>query len=388
MSAPHRVLQVITAFSDEAPAQSATVLAKYLDKSQFDVTAVSLRAQTGPKSLTVRQLEAAGVPHVSMQMGGFHDLRGVLRLARFIRTWRPDVVHTHAFRADFWCGIVGRVSGVRLIVNTVRNHDRHVFQMEHPYLVGKLAVAASRFATAVADAVVAVSAGVGHYLVDEERVPPSKVHVIPNGFDFDRLLECNGERSTVRAALRWQADDIVVGTLAILKPRKGLLDLVHAAGRALVTNPCLRFFIAGEGPERPALEAEIERLGISERFHLLGYRRDPLALLEAADVYVLPSLFEGLSRSLLEAMSLRKPVVVTDISGSRDVVCHEVSGLIVPPGDASRLAAEIVRLAKSPELRRDYGAAGRRAIEEQFDGRRNAQAHELVYRLLLEKRGA
>ena len=380
-----RVLQVITAFSNDAPAQSAAVLAKYLDRTMFDVTAVSLRAQPGPPSMTVLDLEHYGIPHTSMEMGGFLDVAGVVRLIRFMRRWRPDIVHSHAFRADLWCGLAGRLTGVPLIVSTIRNHDSQVLRMEHSFLVGRLAALVSRLALALADAVVAVSAGVAEYLTGDQHVPASKIHVIRNGFDFERLTGVRANRDTIRAELGWHAGDVVVGTLAILKPRKGLTYLIQAASLVLSAHPRARFFIAGEGPDREALKAEIVRLGLEERVHLLGQRSDPLALLDLADIYVLPSLFEGLPRSLLEAMAFAKPVVVTDIGGSREVVQHQVSGLIVAPRDATGLAEAISLLVASPDLRRDYGEAGRRAVEQQFDARQTAMAHEVVYNLIGHK---
>jgi glycosyltransferase involved in cell wall biosynthesis len=157
---------------------------------------------------------------------------------------------------------------------------------------------------------------------------------------------------------------------------------VRAAADVIAAIPAARFFIAGEGPERETLEAEIARLRIGGRFHLLGYRRDALSLVESADVYALPSLYEGLPRSVLEAMSLGKAVVVTDIGGSREVVRHRISGLVVAPANPRELAAALCELAADPQLRATYAAAGRRAIEQEFSAQRNARAHEAVYHRL------
>jgi len=381
-----RVAQVITAFNDDAPAQSAAVLAKYLDSTKFEVVAVSLRAQEGQASKTVLDMEAAGISHTSLGMHGFLDLTGVVRLVQFMRQHRPDIVHSHAFRADFWCGVAGRLTGVPLVVNTIRNHDSQVFRMERSFVVGKTAAGASRLATTLADTVVAVSAGVADYLITEQRVPSSKIHVIRNGFDFGQLTENRPSRSTLRAQFGWQRHDVVIGTLAVLKPRKGLAYLVQAARTVLEVYPHARFFIAGEGPDRSTLEAQIAHLGLREHVRLLGQRDDPLALLEAADIFVLPSLFEGLPRSLLEAMALAKPVVVTDIGGSREVVRHEETGLIVPPRNPGSLAQSLSRLVASPEERRAYGEAGRLAIDQKFSARRTALAHEAVYGTLEQRK--
>jgi glycosyltransferase involved in cell wall biosynthesis len=260
--------------------------------------------------------------------------------------------------------------------------------MERSFVVGEIAAAVSRLATALADTVVAVSDGVAEYLTTEQHVPPSKIHVIRNGFDFERLTEDRPSRSLLRAQLGWQRDHVVIGSLAVLKPRKGLTYLIQAARTVLELHPHARFFIAGEGPARSTLEAHIARLCLRHRVHLLGQRNDPLALLEASDIFVLPSLFEGLPRALLEAMALAKPVVATDIGGSREVVRHEETGLIVAPRDAEALAQSLSRLVASPRDRRAYGEAGRRAAAREFSARRVALAHEAVYDALNKKGSA
>lgn len=377
--ARRRVLQVITAFSSDAPAQSAAVLAKYLDRDRFDVRAVSLRPVSGHASTAAADLAAAGIPHMSLGMRGFGDLTAVWRLWRLLGTWRPDIVHSHAFRADVWCGITGRLAGVPLVVCTIRNHDTEILRAEHPGLIGRVAARLSRISTRLSHRVIAVSDGVAEYLVTAHGVPRDKVSVVRNGFDFARLADDVGDRAAVRARMGWRDDEIVIGTLAILKARKGLSYLVEAARAVVDAHPAARFFIAGDGPDRPMLEAEIERLGLDGRVMLLGHRSDPLALLHASDIYALPSLFEGLPRSLLEAMALGKPVVVTDIGGSREVVAHEESGFVVPPRDAARLARALSALVASAELRLAFGRAGRLVIEAQFDARGTAAAHERIY---------
>lgn len=379
MSTRRRVLQVITAFSSDAPAQSAAVLAKYLDRDRFEVRAVSLRSVREQAATAASDLAAAGIPHVSLGMRGFFDLPAVWRLWRLLRTWHPHIVHSHAFRADFWCGVVGRLAGVPLVVSTIRNHDTEILRTEHPGLIGRGAAFLSRLATRMSHRVIAVSDGVAEYLVTAHGVPRDKVSVVRNGFDFTRLSADVDDRATVRARLGWGDSDVAIATLAILKARKGLSYLVEAAPGIIGTHPEARLVIAGDGPDRGLLETEIRERGVGNRVALLGYRSDPLALLNACDIFVLPSLFEGLPRSLLEAMALGKPVVVTDIGGSREVVTHGRSGFIVPPRDAARLESALSALVASEELRLAFGRAGRLTIEQQFDARATAAAHERIY---------
>ncbi len=384
MNHPIRVLQVMTAFGDDAPSQGAAALAKYLDPTEFRVTAVSLRA--GPTPTTVADLERVGMKHVCLGMGGFLDGRILPRLVRLMRRVCPDIVHTHAFRSDLWAGLAAKLAGAPVFVSSIRNCEWECFRTEHPFLVARLAMAGSRVATSLATALIAVSEGVREHLVSVQRIPPAKVHVIPNGVDLEGLAQPRPPPALTRTRLDLRPDDILVGTFAVFKPRKGLSYLVEAAREILSRHRRVHFLLAGDGPERDSIEEEVQRRGIEKNVHLLGYRHDGLALMDALDIYVLPSLFEGLPRSVLEAMALGKPVVVTDIGGSREVVQDGNSGLIVPPRDSQRLAAAICKLIESPEIRKAMGAAGRQVVEERFNARVNALAHQELYRELLGAR--
>jgi glycosyltransferase involved in cell wall biosynthesis len=141
--------------------------------------------------------------------------------------------------------------------------------------------------------------------------------------------------------------------------------------------------IVGEGPDRPALEAEIERLGIGDRVRLLGERRDVPELLGAADVFVLSSRSEGLPVSVLEAMVAGLPVVASRVGGVGELVEDEETGLLVAPGNPDELSTALERVLGDRELRRRLGAAGRERVERHFDLESFRRAHlDLYYREL------
>jgi len=382
MKRPARILQVNPAFNNDAPSQGAAALAKYLDPTEFHVTAVSLRPRLGLNG-TVTELEASGIQHVSLGIDGFFDVRVLARLVQFMRRVRPDIVHTHAFRADLWAGLAARMAGVPIVVSSIRNNDWDCFRTEQPFPVARLAMAGSKIAVSFADILIAVSEGVREHLVSVQKISPVKIRVIPNGVDLERLGRLRSPPQMIRGQLNLAPGTPLVGTLAVFKPRKGLSYLVEAARAVLSRYPYVHFLLAGDGPEREAVEKQIQRLGIARNMHLLGFRDDAIALVDALDIYVLPSLFEGFPRSVLEAMGLGKPVIVTDIGGSREAVRHGASGLIVPPRDPQGLAEAICRLLESPQLRKSMGEAGRQAVQECFNARINAASHQELYRELL-----
>jgi len=198
-------------------------------------------------------------------------------------------------------------------------------------------------------------------LMQERVLLPRRVEVVPNAVRIASVPIMEAD-DRLRRQLPGAFERAVVLTLARLDEQKGLLTLVRAAAYV----PDARFVIAGEGPQRPQLEALIRSLGLHDRVHLLGHRPDVAGLLTACDVFVLPSRFEGLPVALLEAMAAGRPVIATDIGGTDEIVRHEDTGLLVPADDAGALAAAITRVLSDPVLARRIGAAGRERVLQEY----------------------
>ena len=233
-----------------------------------------------------------------------------------------------------------------------------------------------RVVSACVDRYLAVSRQVAAQLRERFGVRADKITQVPNAVALDRF-----PRAVSPAPAR-PTDPAVphtVLTVARLDPQKGLHDLVAAA--ALV--PEARVMVVGEGPERRALETKIAHLGLGDRVHLLGFRSDVPDLLAGSDLFVLPSLFEGLPLSILEAMAAGKPVVATAIGGNDEAVVDGATGLLVPPGDPQALADAIRALLRDPERRRRLGEAGRRRAEAEFSATAMVRRVAAVYDELL-----
>jgi glycosyltransferase involved in cell wall biosynthesis len=202
-----------------------------------------------------------------------------------------------------------------------------------------------RAMTSVVDRYIAVSRAVGDQLQRRFGVPAAKVTVIPNAVDLRELhapTPWTAPRARGTPPPGWPVTDgrRVALILARLETDKGIEDAIQA----IAALPDIALVIAGAGTYRPELEARAAALGITDRVHFLGYRRDTAALLHCADVFLLPSRVEGLPLSVLEAMAAGVPVVATDIPGTREAVEHDVTGLLVPARDAEALAAAIGRV--------------------------------------------
>jgi glycosyltransferase involved in cell wall biosynthesis len=209
-------------------------------------------------------------------------------------------------------------------------------------------------------ALVAVSEEVRMSLSRQLRLDQSAIKLIRNGV-------AERQPSPVRAAelrrrIRGTAGDVVLGTVGSLTPKKGHVFLLRALVQLLKRGVGCSLAVAGDGPERSSLESIAGHLGVSTRVHFLGEQRNVEDVLAAIDVFVLPSLVEGMPLALLEAMLAGKPVVATRVGGVPEAVTSDVNGILVEPGSGPALADAIERLARSSSLRDAYGARARETI--------------------------
>lgn len=233
----------------------------------------------------------------------------------------------------------------------------------------------------LADHVVAVSHDLARKLVAAPLSARAPVDVIYNGIDGQRFRSMSGD--AVRRELGLEGDEPLIGTGVVLSRQKAIGNLVLAAQQVLQQLPKARFAVAGEGPLRAELETQAGELGLADRFRFLGYRSDMHQVIAALDVYVLPSLWEGLPLALLEAMAMNKLIVCTRVGGNPEIVADGVNGLVVEPGNVDALAAAIVRALHDRALQRSAASHNRATFERQFSEPAMVAAHERLYRQLL-----
>jgi glycosyltransferase involved in cell wall biosynthesis len=219
---------------------------------------------------------------------------------------------------------------------------------------------------------------VAEFSVRRIGVPRAKVVVIPNGVDFPDQ-GASPDRSIAREALGLPVDGVLVGSVARLDPVKRLDVLL----KALAALGGARAVIVGYGPQERQLTEMAAELGLNERVRFVGYQQDVWPWLAACDVFVLSSDWEGMPNAVLEAMGAGLPVVATAAGGTLDVVVDGVTGLLVPPRDATALASALERLIHDPNLRRTMGAAGRRRAQEFFSAQHMVERTQALYAELL-----
>ena len=228
------------------------------------------------------------------------------------------------------------------------------------------------------DGVVAISQRIAELLI-AAGVDTKKIRVIPSGIDIRQfpIAACAPGSATCQTGVT------VVGSVGVLEERKGHRFLLEAAARLKAKGLRLRYRIAGEGPLRQELERHTARLGLNEDFAFLGFVEDTAAFLASIDVFVMPSLFEGLGVAALEAMAARKPVVASRVGGLAESIIDGVTGLLVAPGDEVQLADAIETLCSEPVRWSALGISGREHVLRHFGIEQMAAKNEAFYYDLL-----
>lgn len=289
-----------------------------------------------------------------------------LAVARLIHRSGGNLVHSHLSVANF-----GSRLGARALA---RPHMTTVHTMPGPSIEDSRARALADGLTArLSKVLVAPSEEVADAYARAWAVPRTRFRVVGNAAGVSDPGAF--DRHAVRAELAAGARRLVV-CVARLQPEKGIDELLDAAD--LLDDACV--VVAGDGPERGRLEAEIARRALSDRLILLGHRSDISRMLSVADAFVLPSRHEGLPISLLEAMSVGLPCVATAVGGVPGLVEDGVSGVLVAPRDPAALAAALRRVLADPELSARLGAEARRVVDERHSPAAMAAAYAELYR--------
>lgn len=330
----------------------------------------------GPEGSLMPRARESGVktvivPDLVRRPGPLCDLRALLDLRSIIRDGRFDVVHTHTSKAGALGRIAARMTRAPVVVHTPHGH---VFDGYFGPLSTRVFTEIERVLARWTDAMVAIS---GTCREDHLRLDIGRGEsfvVIPSGIP----TASPAERANARRILE-AGDEVVVGCVGRLAPIKGQDLLLEAFARVVPRHPDARLVLVGDGPSRATLESRAERLGLNGSVAFLGLRADAPELLPGFDLYVQPSLNEGMGRALAQAMAVGLPPIVSDAPGPRELIGDSGAGVIFPVGDVGALTDALDALLHHPSARHALGEAARRRSSEFWTEKEMVDALERLY---------
>jgi glycosyltransferase involved in cell wall biosynthesis len=326
------------------------------------------------------------VPALIREISPFRDLRALISLWRLFRRLQPQIVHTHSSKA----GVLGRLAAgmarVPVAIHSVHGFSfapaQSFFKRYFYLILEKLCRPLTDHFIFVADSDMQTARA--HRLVGRGY------SLIRSGFPLQKFRERTSDSGATKKKYQLEEDSFVCGIIAPFKPQKGLLHLLDIADLVVRENPRVIFFLAGDGEQRPQLEAEIERRGMARNFRLPGFIDNIESVMDCFDVGVSTALWEGLPQSLVQLRLKKIAVVASDIPGHREVIRDGCNGCLVPVDNHPLFANVILQLAQNRELRERWALFADEDFSE-WDGARMVRLQEDLYQRLwsehIEKKG-
>jgi glycosyltransferase involved in cell wall biosynthesis len=345
----------------------------------------------GPEGALLQQGRGAEVPLeiISSLRRAIHplnDTRAYYALRRAIRSFRPDVVHTHSAKGGFLGRLAAWAERAPAIVHTVHGAPFHPYQS---LAARRLFQQCERYAARRCHHLISVADAMTDLMVSAGVAPREKFTTVYSGMDVEPLLAANSHRDSMRASLGYAPEHVVVGKIARLFALKGHDDVIEAAKGVVASNPQVRFLLIGDGILRATLERQIESAGLGKYFQFTGLV-SPAKIPEylgAIDLLVHASLREGLARALPQALIAGKPVVSYDVDGAREVAIGGETGFLVPPRDIAGLTSAISKLVADADLRCQLGSTGRGRFTNQFRHQTMTRQIRALYERVLAEQG-
>ncbi len=328
------------------------------------------------------EVPTAYVDSLRRSIHPWRDWRSYRQIRQLLRTFNPDVVHTHSAKGGFLGRLAAWSLRTPVVVHTVHGAPFHPYQNVVPRTLYRWC---EWYAARRCHALISVADAMTDLMVSAGVAPRAKFHTIYSGMEVEPFLQANANRQLVRAELGLEPDDVVIGKIARLFHLKGHADVITAAKEVVQQNPQVKFLFVGDGILRESLQRQIDEAGLTKHFVFTGLvppARIP-ELLGAVDLLVHASLREGLARAIPQALIAGKPVVSYDVDGAREVCITGQTGFLVPPRDIPALARALCTLSGDATLRERHGQTGRARFADQFRHQTMTRRIRELYQRLL-----
>ena len=360
-----------------AEVQLKVLLSKLVGLTGLDLSVIVLN-----EGRLEEEIEALGIPVRVFPESRWGSGKIFLELVREFKKSNIQIVHTHKYKDTILAAPAAKVCGIPHVVRTVHGL-REPFQGLQSLKMSVYQAIERIVHRYYVDAIIGVSSQIEcTYKAEGERF---RVTCIRNGIDLDgRSMQT--DRWRTRKDLDVDPETSLIGTIGRLTPVKGIRYLLEAATILLRQGAKVKILVVGEGSIRQDLMAQTHSLGITDNVVFLGHREDTDVLMQAMDIFALPSLSEGIPMALLEAMAASRPIVASRVGGIPEIIEDGVDGYLVEPMDVNNLAERCQRLIESPDVARKMGEQGRKRVERDFSATAMADRVASVYKELLMPR--
>ena len=390
-----RIIHIITRLDKGGSAETTLQVASLLNREKYDIFLVhglSLESNMGvmEQEALIRDLSLAEKKGVRVftisslvrRLSLRNDLLAFVSIYRLIKRIKPHTVHTHTSKA----GVLGRfaayLAGVPIIIHTPHGH---VFHSYYGYIVTKMIVFVERIMSLMTDKITALTDKERDEHLERGIASIEKYVIVHSGVMLQHIMNKDIDVETGKKKLGIPQNSNVIGTVGRLVPVKGHKYLVSAAKRVTKEFENTVFVFVGDGYLESILERQAESLGIRKNTIFAGWRSDVIDVLSLFDIFVLPSLNEGMGKVLIEGMALGKPIVASSVGGIIDLVKNDDNGILVPPRDSDALGDAILKLIRNRNMAQELGRNGKAKVYPEYDTTVMIRQIEGLYENLLNR---
>lgn len=364
-----KILHLIASVGIGGAERVLLTLLKNIDRKKFDIVLGIFTNQRKDKDLLWTECEKLHITLEQIRFKNPYDFLQILHIYRIAKKHHPDIMHTHGYKTNILGFLVAKLSGIP-IITTVHGLYSIRIKTEIPLQLSLMLLRYFNRVIAVSDYITAE--------LKRKKVPSKKIITIRN-VPADNIEIYPLNTSVFREEIGISSSTKIIGFVGRLEQVKGCDQLIQAVSKIHSTNLEFCLVVVGEGPERESLDFLVRKLGLRNNVHFCGFRNDPINVFQSLDLFVLPSLSEGIPLALLEAMSLGVPVVATHVGGVPEVIKNRLNGILVPPKDPEALAEAIVESLSRPHETAKRGLEAKKTIANGFNTEKWIEEIQNIY---------
>jgi len=377
-----KVISIIGRLSIGGASPQVVFITQYLNKDLFEAKLIVGQKNIYEGDMLYYAKERGVSPiiipylHNEFKLDVVNDVKAIYDIYRIIKKEKPYIVHTHTAKAGFLGRIAARLAGVPIIIHTFHGH---LFHSYFNRIKTNILIWGERILGLITNKIITVSKSLRKELIEYKIAPRDKIISISLGLELEEFIKNENNKGVLKKELGLSDDNLIVGIVGRLAPIKGHKYFIEAASIVKKSIKNVKFLIVGDGELREELIDQAKRCQLLDNMLFLGWRNDLAIIYSDMDVVVLSSLNEGLSVSIIEALSSAKPVVATAVGGVPELIVDGETGFLVEPRDGKALAEKILWLLKNREEAKKMGRRGRELVYPKYDCHKMVNNMENLY---------
>ena len=375
MSKKIKLLHVITHLPIGGAQDNTLYTVELLNKDKYDISlSCNLNGELVSRAKKVKHLKLYDVPNLRREVSIINDIRAFLYLYKLIKKENFTIIHTHSSKAGFLGRIAAMLNKTPIVIHTIHGFAFHDYMNSFKK---NIFIYLEKLSAKWTHGLVTVSNLNKKKVVDLGIAPIEKLKNIYSGIDLTLFI--NEKNDQFRKELNLDSNHLLLGSVGRLSNQKDPITMIEAFCIVIKRFPNAHLTLVGEGELRDEILIKIDQLQLNGRVHLTGNKNDPWKIYHSLDLFIMSSIYEGLGRSITEALSCGVPVVCTSVEGVPEIVRDNETGILVPPKDPGALATGIIKSLNDMDNARKMAEEGRKFVNENFDVKKMVDDIDTLY---------